>query len=353
MILHHTIVEQAVDRAERVRLLKELVVVRVQGGKREVPLAMIRKRHRPQGEDPPRPLAPVLLVHGYGPEPLHLPPPARSLPNYLARAGFDVFNLDLRGHGRSRHLGADDPVHVEDYVRDDVPAALDGILKLSGDRPHLLHRPFHGRAYRLRRGSALTRTSPASSRLASPYHFTRGSWALTLAGRGATVYRPPCSPRHPSRRPSETRRQNHPSVSIVSSRALSSRSRSEASTWASMEPAVLAQHMMLAMDAGSLAILKNLFFGGIEARRGGHQQGGLTGIFRRLRTTRHPSAHHRGDQGRSSRRRHRSSPPSIKAESRDKTYRTFPRGHIDIVVGRDAPFTVWPSARSVDAQAGT
>jgi hypothetical protein len=28
--------------------------------------------------------------------------------------------------------------------------------------------------------------------------------------------------------------------------------------------------------------------------------------------------------------------------SRDKTYREFPRGHIDLIIGRDAPLTIWP-----------
>jgi len=26
----------------------------------------------------------------------------------------------------------------------------------------------------------------------------------------------------------------------------------------------------------------------------------------------------------------------------DKPYRVFPRGHIDLIVGKDAPITVWP-----------
>ena len=30
------------------------------------------------------------------------------------------------------------------------------------------------------------------------------------------------------------------------------------------------------------------------------------------------------------------------SSSSDKTYRVFPRGHIDIIVGRDAPLTIWP-----------
>ena len=30
------------------------------------------------------------------------------------------------------------------------------------------------------------------------------------------------------------------------------------------------------------------------------------------------------------------------SRARDKTYRVFPRGHIDLVVGRDSPTSVWP-----------
>ena len=48
MILHQSIVEQTVDREERDRFVKELVVVRLRSaGGKEVPLAMIRKRHAP------------------------------------------------------------------------------------------------------------------------------------------------------------------------------------------------------------------------------------------------------------------------------------------------------------------
>jgi poly(3-hydroxyalkanoate) synthetase len=35
-------------------------------------------------------------------------------------------------------------------------------------------------------------------------------------------------------------------------------------------------------------------------------------------------------------------PAYARSGSPDKTYRVFPRGHIDILVGRDAPLTVWP-----------
>src|SRR4029079_11401040 len=89
-------------------------------GAADVPLAMVRKRLA-GGEGT---LAPVLLIHGYGQNRSACPRPSRSLSTYLARAGFDVYNLDLRGHGRSRHLGAKRPSHVADFVRADLPAAV-------------------------------------------------------------------------------------------------------------------------------------------------------------------------------------------------------------------------------------
>jgi polyhydroxyalkanoate synthase len=39
-------------------------------------------------------------------------------------------------------------------------------------------------------------------------------------------------------------------------------------------------------------------------------------------------------------------PAFERSRSRDKTYREFPLGHIDMVLGRDAPFTVWPVVRT-------
>src|SRR5688572_30061760 len=93
---------------------------------------MVRKRLADNGGGS---RAPVLLVHGYGQNRYAWHLPARSLSNYLARAGFDVFNLDLRGHGRSRHLGARRPSNVVEFAREDVPAALEEVARHSGNRP--------------------------------------------------------------------------------------------------------------------------------------------------------------------------------------------------------------------------
>src|SRR5215475_3414918 len=138
MILHQSIVEQTVDRDERDRFVKELVVVRIRSAGKEVPLAMIRKRHAPRVRRDAAlggTLAPVLLVHGYGQNRYAWHLPARSFSNYLARAGFDVFNLDLRGHGRSRHFGARAPRSVDEYISEDLPIAVEEVLSHTGRRP--------------------------------------------------------------------------------------------------------------------------------------------------------------------------------------------------------------------------
>src|SRR5262249_46641048 len=82
--------------------------------------------------------APVLLVHGFGQNRYAFHLPSRSLANYLARAGYDVFNVDLRGHGRSRHLSRLRSRGVSDYVTEDIPAAVEEVRRLSGGRPLFL-----------------------------------------------------------------------------------------------------------------------------------------------------------------------------------------------------------------------
>ncbi|HVZ34225.1 MAG TPA: alpha/beta hydrolase [Polyangiaceae bacterium] len=91
------------------------------------PIAVVRKR-RAEGET----LAPVVLVHGFGQNRYAWHMSNRSFANYLADRGFDVFNVDLRGHGRSKKLGSAQSRGIDDYIRGDVPAVLDEVLSLSG-----------------------------------------------------------------------------------------------------------------------------------------------------------------------------------------------------------------------------
>ncbi len=92
-------------------------------------------RRRPRG--PPRG-PPVLLVHGLAANRVAMDfcLVRWSLSAHLAGAGFDCFALDLRGHGRSRPRprGASSGWSVDDYVRLDVPAALEAIRLATGER---------------------------------------------------------------------------------------------------------------------------------------------------------------------------------------------------------------------------
>jgi pimeloyl-ACP methyl ester carboxylesterase len=93
-----------------------------------------RRRPRGAGRRPP-----VLLVHGiamnrqafdFGVE-------RYSLAAFLARAGFDCFTLDLRGHGRSRR-GPTRRWNLDTYLAEDLPAALDAIRAATG-APRVLY----------------------------------------------------------------------------------------------------------------------------------------------------------------------------------------------------------------------
>ncbi len=89
-------------------------------------------RRRPRG--PPRGL-PVLLVHGMAANraALDFGIERWSLAAHLAEAGFECFALDLRGHGASRRAeGAPRTWSFDDYLRLDVPAALDAVRAATG-----------------------------------------------------------------------------------------------------------------------------------------------------------------------------------------------------------------------------
>ena len=82
-------------------------------------LGLVRKR-LPGGQ----PRAPLVLIHGWGQNRYSWHLSERSFVNYLAERGFDVWNVDLTGHGRSRELGSEPPIRFEDYVQDGVDTAL-------------------------------------------------------------------------------------------------------------------------------------------------------------------------------------------------------------------------------------
>jgi pimeloyl-ACP methyl ester carboxylesterase len=93
-------------------------------------------RCRPRG--PARAL-PVLLVHGLAVNRQFMAFGARphGMAEALSDAGFDCFSLDLRGHGGSRP-GPSRDWCFDDYLREDLPAALDAVAQATGASRALL-----------------------------------------------------------------------------------------------------------------------------------------------------------------------------------------------------------------------
>jgi pimeloyl-ACP methyl ester carboxylesterase len=111
-----------------------------------------------------------------------------------------------------------------------------------------------------------------------------------------------------------------------------------------MEPRVLGQHMSLAMDRGSIAVMRDMFLRAAEARASGHRLGVLYGYAERFEQLATPILVIAGEHD-------DLAPPSAVrpayelSHSPDKQYQVFPRGHVDLIMGREAPMTVWPRIR--------
>ncbi|MFO0549823.1 MAG: alpha/beta hydrolase [Polyangiaceae bacterium] len=364
MILNSSVIEQTVDRDERALFHKDLVVVRAKPranalppvdsrelatrsrppsipppGEEGVPLAMIRKRSVHfvgQGKET---LAPVVLIHGYGQNRYAWHLPSRSLFNYIARAGFDVFNLELRGHGRSRHLGAHPPRLLSTFVEEDVPAAIEEVQRLSGGRPVYLIGHSMGGLVSYAAAGTLKQKIAGVVTLGSPYQFTRGSVTLTAVSTLMTAVDRTVPLGHgtlPLKPLSEAMRLLR---GFIESPVFPLPIRGFAPK--SLEPVVLGQHMALAMDTGSISVLRRMFLAAAEARRGGHPMGELAAFAEEFENMDVPLLVIAGTKD-------DLAPPAsvepayLRSRSTDKTLRSFPRGHIDLLVGRDGPQTIWP-----------
>ncbi len=75
---------------------------------------------------------PILLIHGYAQNRYTFHHETRSLAAHLAAQGRDVFNVELRGHGRSRTEGAPWPRGIRDYLDLDLPAAVSQVRERTG-----------------------------------------------------------------------------------------------------------------------------------------------------------------------------------------------------------------------------
>jgi poly[(R)-3-hydroxyalkanoate] polymerase subunit PhaC len=339
MILNSTEVEQTIDGDRSARFIKDIVLARPKGpsGKRpDVPLAIVRKRRADRATK-----GAALLIHGYGQNRYAWHLPSRSFSNYLAAEGFDVFNLDLRGHGRSRHLGARPPRDLAEYVREDVPAAVEEVARLAGHEKVFLVGHSLGGLISYAAAPLVEPQLAGIVSLGSPYHFTRGSRFLSLLGDAILVL--------------DRRLKLHQETAlqlkdagelmrllrvVIESPLVPLPIRGYVP--GSMEPRILGEHMALAMDRGSIAVLRGMFLRAAEARASGHRLGVLYGFAAAFEALTTPLCVIAGSED-------TLAPPEAvrpayeRSSSPDKSYRVFPRGHIDLLMGRDAPLTVWPT----------
>ena len=332
MIVHGRVVEQVIDRNERGSFLKELVVT--PGSPHgAVPLAMVRKRDVTNAGGT---LAPVLLIHGFGQNRYAWHLPSRSLANHLARAGYDVFNLDLRGHGRSRQLGARRSRGVEDYVHEDLPSAVREVQAQSGDRPVWLVGHSLGGLVSYAAAPLLAGAVAGIASIGSPYHFASGSLSL-----GALAFFVRALSLAPVRVPNAGI-----AVSAIGKVMRTFGRFAESPIYpiplrgwhaGAVEPHILDEHLRLAFDRAGLAEMIDMFSWGSQRRSGGPHDDHVE-RFEKLELPLLVVSGQNDDLAPPDSVR----PAFERSQTRDKSYRTLPLGHIDLLVGRDAPLLTWP-----------
>lgn len=338
MIVSRKVVEQAIDRDDVSRFVKELIVT-----DGPISLGMVRKRAADARGEAKETRGTVLLLHGYGQNRYAWHLPSRSMSCFLAREGYDVFNLDLRGHGRSAHLGSPRPMSPADYVREDVPSALAAVAELSGDRPvFLIGHSLGGVVGYAVAGNLPDRVAGVAS-IGSPYHFLKGARGLRFAG--AVGERAIAA---------MTRLQGDAALELkwIGEAMRSMRLVVESPLYplpirgycpANIEREVVGQHMAFAMDIGSIRVLRSMFQSALERERRADPSGGIEGFGEAFESREDlPLLIIAGTVD------DLAPPPSVhsayeRSRSRDKTYRTFPLGHLDLLVGRESPYTVWAS----------
>lgn len=357
MILQTEIVEQAIDGKRRGRFVKDVIASR----DGTFPIGMVRKRIvAPQaagaantngaprtGSIPVETAAPsrgaVLLIHGFGQNRYTWHTSRRSFANFLAAEYFDVFNLDLRGRGRSRRFGALHDTIIDDYIREDVPAAIRTVLRVSGQQKvFLIGHSMGGIISYAVAGSTMRDEVAGVVSFGSPYRFGLGSRFLAIAGpllyaarlTGIFDRNPPIPIRLIGRHMSRHGwLWDNPLVWLP------------LRPWhpKSMEPEILAENLSAAFEHTRIAIALGLVGLGSESALKSHD--GLHDYGLAFELAEKPLLVIAGT------RDALAPPASVKpvyerSRSSDKTFREFPLGHIDLVLGRMAPHTVWPLVRT-------
>lgn len=124
---------------------------------------------------------PVILLHGsfsnrrfwYSPKGIGLGP-------YLARAGFDVWIAEMRGHGLSARNQNYRDNRVADYARFDLPAIAAFVKELSGQVPHWIGHSLGGTTLAAALGGKHLGSDDAASVVLCGSQVSRIYWPLKL-----------------------------------------------------------------------------------------------------------------------------------------------------------------------------
>lgn len=346
---------------------------------------------------------PVLLCHGFGANTNQFLISGRSLAGFLARRGYDVWCLNFRGVGRGKLRSGGNPDHsFDDLVALDLPAAVRAVRKTTRRRPFLIGHSQGGmvalawlqgvervRVPVRRRGERIVRQPRmrASARLrrertravrgvvaiGSPARFTwpghrrvrpRSAWdrnlALAYLSRSptanlATRLLPAIEPQRASAFLGRVLARLPKRLARRSLRRLSRSRSSLLRIWlrpGSTDPRVLSAALQRAVGPHSAKVGRQ-FLDGI--RTGDMRELHVRDALRRpysyaagMRRVQAPVLWIAGSRDKLA--NDEAIAAAVKVlPSRDKTYLPTGHGHIDLVLGDEAPRTVWaPIARWLD-----
>jgi polyhydroxyalkanoate synthase len=339
MILRTETVEQAIDGDQRGLFTKDVIMT-----PGPHPLGMVRKRRAGRETR-----GAVMLIHGFGQNRYTWHSSRRSFVNYLAADGWDVFNVDLRGHGRSRRFGSPRPRTLDEYIKEDVPAFAREAMALSGEKSFfLVGHSMGGLISYSVAGSSLKSYTRGIVSLGSPYRFGRGSALLLLLREmaGLVGFTGILDANHalPVRMIGKHLQKRQ---AWWDSRALPMPIRG----WVpgGVEREVLDEYLARTFEHTSLKVALDIFRAGRE--QGFKSMDGMIDYGMAFEMLDRPLLVVAGTED------HLAPPQSVRpaydaSKSSDKTYRAFPFGHIDIVIGREATTTVWPCVRDWLGQHG-
>ena len=334
MILRTEIVEQVVDGEERGVFVKDVVMT--PGAH---PLGMVRKRAQANdaGEK-----GTVILVHGFGQNRYTWHSSRRSFSNYLAQAGWDVFNVDLRGHGRSRRFGSPRPKVMYEYIEEDLPTFAREAMELSGrDSFFLIGHSMGGLISYSVAGTSMRDHTRGVVSIGSPYRFGQGSALLLLLREAAAALGwtglLDSNPALPVRSVGQHLLKR---ASLWDNRILPLPIRG----WVpgGVEREVLNEYLAKTFEHTSLSVAMDIFKAG--SAQGFKSLDGMIDYSVAFEMLDRPLLVIAGTEDQLA------PPDSVRpayeaSKSRDKTYRAWPLGHLDLIMGREATRTVWPLVR--------